>query len=444
MNKDSYNFIKAVKEKDYSFIEKYLKENGDVNCTTNVGTSALMWAVRNNDVNTVDTLLKHGAKIDIVDYIGNTALIYCCQFGNKVTICKMLLAANAQVNIKNNKGETALDYAYKANDKEVIQLLLSAGAKPATDGFNALVQAVNKGNIEIVNKLLKSSLVNTRLDIPQKDQMEECPRTLLTLAVENQHAQIAEILLQKGANIIIPIDDFCKGSVLSGKGLEWVFYNCPTAKKYIENNAEKEFQLMELAIKSGNPEIVIFVLEKGGNATGDDITDAITLGHQEIVKVLLQVGVGPDAAFSNPLEDACNCDNIELVRMLVAAGSNVNERFKWGDRMDTYLDWHPSALMVACRKGNLEMAKFLLDAGAEVNIPPRKLSKSNPTEHEYYCDSPLMSAVRINSLELAELLLQRGADITYKNEDGETALSVALQKENNEMISLLKSAGAKE
>ncbi|HEX23139.1 MAG TPA: ankyrin repeat domain-containing protein, partial [Chromatiales bacterium] len=52
----------------------------------------------------------------------------------------------------------------------------------------------------------------------------------------------------------------------------------------------------------------------------------------------------------------------------------------------------------------------------------------------------LMAAAAFNQPEVVRLLLKRDADPKARDEDGETALSVAEDKGNKEIISLLQAA----
>lgn len=132
-------FIKAAKERNYPYIDEYLKAKGNVNYTTALGTSALMWAVRNNDIEGADyvenikLLLAAGADVNAKNKYKDTALIWAAVRGS-YKIAKTLLEANADVNAKNNNGETALSMIRKhVNDHEdyakVFYLLKSATEK---------------------------------------------------------------------------------------------------------------------------------------------------------------------------------------------------------------------------------------------------------------------------------------------------------------------------
>ena len=84
---------------------------------------------------------------------------------------------------------------------------------------------------------------------------------------------------------------------------------------------------------------------------------------------------------------------------------------------------------------SLVVVQTLIDKGADVDEAP----ESGRAEG-YTC---LMMAARNKQPDLVKLLVKNGADVNKVAKDGKTALSIAEKKEDNEMISLLKSLGAK-
>ena len=79
-------------------------------------------------------------------------------------------------------------------------------------------------------------------------------------------------------------------------------------------------------------------------------------------------------------------------------------------------------LTIAVQKGNLPMATLLLDNDADVNAGS--------------C-TPLIQATRGWHVEMVCLLLERGASFDDVTEDGKTALTIAIEKGNLQMTTLL-------
>jgi ankyrin repeat protein len=91
----------------------------------------------------VESLLSKGADVDSRDQYGNTALIYASGSGDLDTV-KMLIAAYANVNAKGKSGHTALMWACMVSADTTVKALLAAHADVnpvSNDGFTALKYA---------------------------------------------------------------------------------------------------------------------------------------------------------------------------------------------------------------------------------------------------------------------------------------------------------------
>jgi ankyrin repeat protein len=113
--------------------------------------------------------------INVQDGNGNTALMYASDFDSNKEEAKILLNAGADVNIKNNRGSTALFFAAGRSGEEILKHILSLGADVDHKNLydhTALMHASNrgkKGNVEVLlaagaNVYLVDSNGNTALD----------------------------------------------------------------------------------------------------------------------------------------------------------------------------------------------------------------------------------------------------------------------------------------
>lgn len=91
-------------------------------------TDALLNAARAGHGDTVKSLLSGGrADVNGKDERGNTPLIEAARFGHNDAV-QALLIAKADVRAKNDEGQTALALAVRGGHNEVVRLLRQAGA----------------------------------------------------------------------------------------------------------------------------------------------------------------------------------------------------------------------------------------------------------------------------------------------------------------------------
>lgn len=133
--------------KESAELAKLLIEAGaDVNARDNSGETALMQAVRGENLDTMKLLINHGADVNAQDNQGETALMKCVSIGEEEI--KLLIEAGADVNIKDNEGKTALIHAAIRGPSFIVQLLLENGADININDNNsktALMYAEERG-----------------------------------------------------------------------------------------------------------------------------------------------------------------------------------------------------------------------------------------------------------------------------------------------------------
>jgi len=138
-----------------------------------------------------------------------------------------------------------------------------------------------------------------------------------------------------------------------------------------------------------------------------------------------------------PLHMASRYGHYEIVKLLLAAGADVNKK------NPTFSGWLKStSLFKPLKKGDAEIVRLLIDAGADVN-------QDGPNGYTY-----LMAASYFGHAEIVHLLLDKGANInaalfydSYIDDDrsmfikrGSTALDIARKKGHTQVIELLEAA----
>jgi Zn-dependent protease with chaperone function len=107
------------------------------------GTTPLMQAAYNDDVEQINKLISEGADLEAKDIEGSTALDWAV-YGYSYEAAEALLEAGANPNTKDEYGSTPLINAVFNEDAEMVGLLMKYGANPYTqdnDGLSAIDHA---------------------------------------------------------------------------------------------------------------------------------------------------------------------------------------------------------------------------------------------------------------------------------------------------------------
>ncbi len=176
----------------------------DINSSNSMGKTAIIEAVEKSK-GSVPLLIEKGANVNVKDNSGNTPLILAVAKKDRETI-KLLIEKGASVNARNNMGDTAFTTAAKNGDIETIKILISKGVSVNIkdgNGNTILIEAINRNNDDMVKFLLENGAsVNVR------DMWMSKKKSALMLAVENyMPIEIIEMMVAKGAELNIRGDD---------------------------------------------------------------------------------------------------------------------------------------------------------------------------------------------------------------------------------------------
>lgn len=205
-----------------------------------------------------------------------------------------------------------------------------------------------------------------------------------------------------------------------------------------------------------NPELVRLTDKQGW--TG--LHAAAQRGHTEIVRLLLQHGADPNARepgdHTYPLHWAVAHGHVDIVRALLNAGAEVH-----GAGDDHALDiigwatvfrspgesWHEIVSLLIARGARHHIFSAIATGDPDlirdvVRRDPRSLERRGSRFEEGR--TALHFAMSLNRYDLLGLLIELGADLEAKDDNGQTALAVAMMRGDREAIRLLHAAGAKE
>ena len=185
----------------------------------------------------------------------------------------------------------------------------------------------------------------------------------------------------------------------------------------------------------------------------------------EGVSILLNAGASIDNR-SDYLHDAIEVNNVNIVKLLVNRGIDVNQIAK--EENGTYYYEGRSPLSLAVFKENAEIVKFLLLHDADVNMDEEPILYTAVNWYDSYKKSsfniirlildaganidvrysgstPLITAIKKGYMDVVKLLIGYGADVNYADKKGKKPLYYAINySKKNEIIKLLVDEGATE
>ncbi|XP_015913547.2 uncharacterized protein [Parasteatoda tepidariorum] len=425
-------------------------------------------AVLNNDRDKLEELLPcvdtRSLDINSTDRVGRTALHLATAYGY-FNITNFLLNRGCDVNTKDQLfGLTPLGYADKSNNWIIAESLLEKGgnavdlceAKKILENFvfdnildnktTLLHVAARKGLKKFLNALLD--------DTPNLINAKDCyDRTLLHIAIDEEHEEIAKILITRGADINARYALHTPLHIAVEKGHEEL------SKLLLSGGADTEigdpcmYTALHVAIGKGYKELAKILIAHGANIDAkisrgsSPLHLAIVKGYEEIAKLLVTRGADIEVKDANnftPLPIAIFNGQEEVVKLLTARGAHFKSKdplygeiplstamflINQGVNPKARDGFGRTPLHIAILKGYEEIAMFLIAKGADIEAK------------DYSGRTPLDIAVYRGEKDIAELLIERRADIEDKETHGYTPLHIAVNRGDKVAVELLISRG---
>lgn len=191
---------------DEEIVGLLIRYGVDVNATSDFGCTALHFVASKGHKQIVPLLVKGGAIVDVTDRNGSAALHVAANKGNTAVVHE-LLDNGSNVNLKLINELTRsypLNMAVFKKFEATAKLLLDKGAEVDSRAYcskrqianTALQEAVIDGDVGIVRLLLHHGASPTEQYVTRNTHT-----TMLHIAAANGYAEIARLLLEKGAKI---------------------------------------------------------------------------------------------------------------------------------------------------------------------------------------------------------------------------------------------------
>ncbi|KAB2570852.1 Ankyrin repeat domain-containing protein 50 [Lasiodiplodia theobromae] len=393
----------------------------------------------------VQLLVERGADVNTAGFYYGTALQAASRFSHLSTV-KLLLSAGATVNILQGRHHTALRAAVVGGSIDIVHLLLESSAD------------------------ISLSFTTSRLSSSEKNMAP----TIMQLAVEHGHLEIAKLLLRNGAP---PHQDEAKGpstliiacfesntamvSLLLSAGAP-VNYVATPPSGILYGDEDGWCSALHMACMQGNPDTVQLLLDAGADVEmsavepkwRSPLTTAASKNRAAVVRQLLGAGAHADRLSychhntgRTALCEAAENGALEAAKALLAGGAAPHNK-----------EWRPNPLNRACQRGQLKVAELLLEAVSFSEVEEPALLCAMYAASEAWCHQDevfkllfeyapadgdaLVAAAAAGLSSVVWMLLESGVNVNSVNLAGDTALLEAAYNLHPDVVATLLEHGA--
>lgn len=365
---------------------------------------------------------------------------------------KELFASKTDINGQDENGDTALHICARINEADLITFLMIKGADPEitnNNGDTPLLVAVKNDNLESAK-----TLITLKANIFAKDEDLNTP---LSIALEKDSLWYDVMINEQTGKL----------RDINGESIVHYFVRCDDEKSisYCIRNG------LDLSVKNND----------GVSPVALCFAHAENPAKIRIAAALLQAGATPVRGDFAYFEDAVRTHNTMLrfsdgqtpLHLASISGHSgivtyiINEKtsVRLTDILQAQDISGASPLHEAVRYGQVEIAKLLLAAGAKVDaldavgkspfllIIPKDKQKdmygallrfnANVQEKDMFGDTVLHVATLAGvGTDVLQLLVSNGAPVNERNKQGVTPLSLAIEKNNMQHVKFYAQKGA--
>lgn len=385
----------------------------------------LIAAVKKDDLNNIVQLLNAGADINCRDKYGHTPLIEAASCGH-IGGTGLLVAKGANLEIYNNEGDNALLTAVQKNQLEIVKALLEAGANVNavnTTGSTSLMIAAIRNNPSMVQLL-----IDFRADVQKVDNRNQ---DALHIALDKGHDDVIKCLLETG-KIILPSSDEKTREVFERIVVQLKRFrevkdigNIETLENAEDRVLFERWTPLMIAAWRDEIEIVRLLLSQGENVNvrcvdgHTALSRAAWRGHADIVDLLLQAGAEIDTSTAADTSPVILAAKYGHKEVVLRL---IPECISHGGAIKLMDD----IVYTALSRGYGDIVEAIVNAGLIVEFKGNK-----------QFSSLFLEAAASGQSKLIEIMLRHGADVNVTDEAGKTPLMLAVESGHKEIVELL-------
>ncbi len=410
-------------------VRRHVDEGADLQAHDQTGSrsayTALQFAVAGGHRDVVEYLLGHGADPNQVGgrREGQSPPLWLAIGRGDVAIVARLVDAGARTDVRDGRGDTPLVAALRGEQEDIVDALLARGVDPNPADERATVplhMALHTRNGPLFARLLEYGA--------DPDRPFHREPLLHWVARDGQ---------------LGPDDRATMLSALLGAGVD-----------INETNARGRTALLEAAAQ-GNAQATVLLLEAGARLPPADergntlAHHAARDGHAELITVFAEAGIGVDVINERgetALHLAAERGHMETVATLLAAGADptVLDRNGRSAPLRAHRRGHTEVVALFGERGLLVFPN-LLEAAADGD--PGEVGRHLAREADLAAtddegNTALHLAVAAGHAEAARLLIEAGADIDARNGLQATPLHLAAANGDMELLAMLRAQGA--
>jgi uncharacterized protein len=336
--------VEAAREQDQSSIRALLNQKTDVNGRAGDGSTALLWAAHWNDLDGSDLLLRAGADANLANDFRMTPLSEGCTNASAALV-RLLLKAGADPNTAIATGETPLMTCAKTGSADAVRLLIEYGAdvnaKEPSQHQTALMWAVAERHPDVVKALIES-----HADLKARTKQGFTP---LHFAARVGDLESVKLLLAGGVDLNILTQSSEPESPRSAGG--------------------SGYSPLLVATMRAQVETALYLLDHG--ADPNISASGMTPLHWASTS-WEGFAANPVYGFEDPMSGIPDREaKLRLVKALLAHGANVNARMT--KRQPSFATGYADAVgatpfLLAASVDDIQMMRILLAAGADPKI----------------------------------------------------------------------------